>query len=113
MPAGDARRPASIRAPDRARPLVVRVAAEERGHENRDDGDGLPKARQLRLKPQIRLVGAEAVDGEVRALDAEHRANLRGDASSHVSPSPNITDSPVNRIVGRSRSTASPGFLTR
>ena len=30
-----------------------------------------------------------------------------GMLSSHVSPSPNITDSPVNRIVGRSGSTGS------
>src|SRR5205814_9265168 len=36
------------------------------------------KPRQLRGKPQIRLVAAEAVNGNVGALDPGHRSDLSG-----------------------------------
>ena len=60
------------------RPVVVEVAAEERGHQQRDDGRRPPKSRQLLHEPRVRLIVAVAVHREVRALDAEHRGGLRG-----------------------------------
>ena len=62
------------------RPILVEVAAEERGHEDRDHGDWLAETRQLHLEPQVGLVAAEAVNGEVCRLDAQHRADLGRDA---------------------------------
>ena len=59
------------------RPIVVQVPAEERRHEQRDHRHRPPKTGQLHLEPQIRLVAAKAVDGQVRALDPHHRADLR------------------------------------
>ena len=58
------------------RSVVVEIAAEQRGHEQRHDCNRLSKARQLCLEPQVRLVGTVPVDRKVCGLDAEHRADL-------------------------------------
>jgi len=70
------------------RSIVVEISAEERGHEKRDDGDRPMKARQLRLKPEIRLVGGIAVDCQIRVLRAESRGHLRRNAFLPREPLP-------------------------
>src|SRR5206468_4083129 len=73
-----------LREPYQSRPemraVVIEIAAEERRHEQRDDGQRLTESRKLALKPQVRLVGAEAMDGQVCALDVQHYAGLRRNA---------------------------------
>src|SRR5260370_25196970 len=53
---------------------------EERRHEQRDHRHRPAKPGQLRLQPQIRLVAAKAMDGQVRALQPrseEHTSELQ------------------------------------
>ena len=83
---GERRQPSvrHARKPDQprpeVRPVVVEVSAEERRHEERDHGHRPAKARKFRCKPQKCLVGAVAVDGQVRALQPDHRPDLGRDA---------------------------------
>ena len=80
--ASDASRPCCA-AGSQARPgprcgrLSSRFRPKIAGHEQRDDGHGLPEAGQFLHEPQIRLIAAEAVHGEVRALDPHHGTDLR------------------------------------
>ena len=63
------------------RAILIQIPAKQRRHEDRHDGDGpAGEARQLGLQSQQRLIGTVAIDCEIGAGDAQHRADLRGDA---------------------------------
>ena len=98
------------------RPVVVQVPAEDRGHEQRDDGDGLSEAGQLPLEPQICLIAAEAVHGEVRALDPHHGADLRGHAvlPRQIFPEHHgLADEQDRRLRGIDRFVQAPDTISR
>src|SRR3954465_15247106 len=59
--------------------IVVEITAEECGHEQRNDRDRLAKARQFLLKSEVGLIVTKTVHGQIRALDAHHRGDLRRD----------------------------------
>jgi polyisoprenoid-binding protein YceI len=62
------------------RPVLIEVSTEERWHEERDHRGRLTKSRQFPLEPQVGLVAAVAVNGEVGGLDAQHLPDLGRDA---------------------------------
>ena len=43
------------------RPIMVEIAAEQLGHENRDHRHGPPESREFARKPHVDLIGAVAV----------------------------------------------------
>ncbi len=76
--------PLDCRLPDQTaremRALLIEVASEKGRHEHGDDGERTPKAGKLGFQSEIGLVVAESMDGEIHALPAHHRPDLRRNA---------------------------------
>ena len=88
------------------RSILIEVPAEECRHKKRDDGHGSAETGQLRLKPEIGLVVAIAVDGQIRSLHPHHRTDLRRHAlivSEPFAEHHRLTGKQDRRLVGINR----------